>query len=89
MTGRCAHTNKQTNTLTNTHTSNERIISAIHFVHLAEIKILVLQLYCSCIALVRTALKCAHFWQKIKCVSHVRNMIVVATNDGEIKRCVT
>jgi len=37
MTGRCAHTNKQTRTPTNTHTSNERIISAIHFVHLAEI----------------------------------------------------
>ena len=35
MTGRCAHTN----TPTNTHTSNERIISAIHFVHLAEINI--------------------------------------------------
>jgi len=29
MTGRCAHTNR--------HTSNERIISAIHFVHLAYI----------------------------------------------------
>jgi len=33
VTGRCAHTNKHT------HTSNERIISAIHFVHLAEIRI--------------------------------------------------
>jgi len=27
----------QTHTPTNTHTSNERIISAIHFVHLVEI----------------------------------------------------
>ena len=33
MTGRCAHTNTQTDR----HTSNEHIISAIHFVHLAEI----------------------------------------------------
>jgi len=39
MTGLCAHTNKHTHTPTNKHTSNERIISAIHFVHLAEIKI--------------------------------------------------
>ena len=36
MTGRCAHTHtdRQTDRQTNT---NERIISAIHFVHLAEI----------------------------------------------------
>ena len=32
------HTHKHTNTRTDRHTSNERIISAIHFVHLAEIK---------------------------------------------------
>ena len=31
MTGRCAQTHRHT------HTSNEHIISAIHFVHLAEI----------------------------------------------------
>jgi len=33
MTGHCAHTNTQTDR----HTSKERIVSAIHFVHLAEI----------------------------------------------------
>ena len=35
MTGHYAHTNRQTDR----HTSNARIISAIHFVHLAEINI--------------------------------------------------
>jgi len=39
MTGRCARAHTHTHTHTNKHTSNERIISAIHFVHLAEIKI--------------------------------------------------
>jgi len=33
MTGRCAQTDRNTHT----HTSNEHIIFAIHFVHLAEI----------------------------------------------------
>jgi len=34
-----AHTYRQTDTQTDRHTSNEHIVSAIHFVHLAEIKI--------------------------------------------------
>jgi len=38
--GRCAQTDRQTDR----HTSNERIISAIHFVHLAEIKTCALRL---------------------------------------------
>ena len=37
MTGHCARTHTQTDRQTNT---NERIISAIHFTHLAEIKII-------------------------------------------------
>jgi len=38
MTGHCAHTHTHTHRQTDRQTNtNERIISAIHFVHLAEI----------------------------------------------------